>query len=103
VAVPHVVEYGKCHVARVTLPTLHHFHINAERRRNLSGHQRVILFEAVDKYMERRDHSGTIVAMTSPSGESFSIGNITSVRLATPLYRRYPEKSGSDTDIVKLT
>ena len=34
---PHVVEHGKCHFAHVALSTLHHFHINAECRRKLSG------------------------------------------------------------------
>jgi hypothetical protein len=35
------VEHGKCHVAHVTLSTLYHFNINAERGRKLSGQQRV--------------------------------------------------------------
>jgi hypothetical protein len=46
VARPNVVKHGKGHVAHVTLYTLHHFYINAERGRKLSGLQRVILFEA---------------------------------------------------------
>jgi hypothetical protein len=70
---PQVVKHGKCHVAHLILSTLHHLQINAERRRKLSRLQGVILFKAVDKHLERRDHSGTIGCDDFTLGRQFPL------------------------------
>jgi hypothetical protein len=56
----YVVEHGECHVAHDTLTTLDHLYVNAKCIRKLSALYWSVLLKAVDQYLERRDHSGTI-------------------------------------------
>lgn len=56
---PNVVEHCKGHVAYVTFSAFHHFHVDAKRVRKLSRQNRVVLFKAVDKNLECRDHFNT--------------------------------------------
>jgi TolB-like protein len=71
----HPVEHCNGHVAYVTLPALHHFHVDAKRVWKLPRLNRVVLFKAVDKHRECRDHSGAVCGDDLTFGRELPLGH----------------------------
>lgn len=54
------MKHSKHHVTHVAFSALNHFHVHSERIGKLPREQRITLFEAIDKHLERRDHGGSV-------------------------------------------
>jgi len=91
------VEHRKRYFAYVTFSALYHFHVDTKRIRKLPRQQRVILFKAIDEYLEGCDHAAHRLDDFA-FGREFSLGIMTSVYRKSAKWLNHPTEANSITN-----